>query len=246
MESNELSLMIDQLKDSVNVDETKWKPIWDFIKNISSSFKLTQFSSREERETEWKRFQEIVDEVKFLQNESKKKWEEKVLTSEHHRNTVVLLAEAANIKESEVTKDLLKIYSDKIKEGWEYFKENKQAMLRDHKDQAFKSLKKVDEILQASWTEWKSNSIEATEDRTNRITKQIANLEERLEKLNSVLLSKQTNLAKLEAMKENSRTEDFENKVTSWIESDKVDIQDIGVKIENVSAWLAEARSKLD
>lgn len=197
MESNRLNQLIDSLEDSVNSADpfkTKWRPIWEDIKEISAAFKETGYPTKEERQEKWQHFQSVVQKVKKLQAEEREKWEEKAYSSKQHKNEILACAEAATpagpladlvfsivtlpalpIKaalntilpggELDEKYEELKACSRKLQQGWALFSEYKHEMTGRDKKEVFEELRKAQESLNAAWDNWKKVKSEAREAR---------------------------------------------------------------------------------
>lgn len=67
MDHYDLNTQIDELQqaaDNARDGTVLWKDVWGSIRDIGQTFKIVRYPTREEKNAAWKRFQEIVTEVK--------------------------------------------------------------------------------------------------------------------------------------------------------------------------------------
>ena len=197
MDSDELDGLIDELETAVEDAaplQTKWKPVWDHIRAISAGFKGSRYSSREEREAAWTRFQSLIDRVKEIQSEENQLRESMRGVSERYRDEIIARAHTAippsGFEEGlagaflasinmlgaafshllpgtavDERKEMLKTCSEVLREGWGLLSRHKSEMLGHHKQEAFEALSKAKEILDNQWAHWKEIQQEAYEAR---------------------------------------------------------------------------------
>ncbi len=195
MESERLNELIDSLDGSVNSAgpfKTKWRPIWEDIKEIGAAFKETRYPTKEERQEKWQRFQALVQKVKKHQAEEEKKWEERSYSSKQHKNEIFACARAATpagpladlvnsivslpalpvkaaldaiLPSGEIDEkhEELKACSEKLEQGWGLLSEYKLEMTGHDKKEAFDALKDAQENLNGAWAQWKKVKSQAWE-----------------------------------------------------------------------------------
>jgi hypothetical protein len=188
MDTIKLDQLISSLERSVNSAEpfkTKWKPIWEQIKEISSAFKDTRYPSKEGRQRRWEHFQNLVQEVKAVQAKEQEQWEERSNSSESYKDRIIACAEAAKPAgalgdfivslvslpvrpimamlpgDYDEKHEELKACSKSLKEGWQLISRHKNEMTGRHKKEAFESLKAAQESLNAAWEKWKEGKAQA-------------------------------------------------------------------------------------
>ena len=153
--------------------------------------------------------------------------------------------------------------NEAMREGWAHLSNNKTSMLGKHKQEAFKALKRASESLAAEWDRWKGDRREAIErfhaekqaaweERQAkreawemRIRDNISKLEDRLDRLESALDHRQSNLSKLEDMRDSAWSDDFRERVDGWISDEEERINDIERKIGRIKGWISDAEGKL-
>lgn len=164
--------------------------------------------------------------------------------------------------------------SQALKEGWTYLGKYKGEMLGKHKQQAFAALNSAKEALDHAWKTWKSGRQQAL-DQYNaerrsareahhaekqaeqearqakreaweaRIRESISNLESRIDRLEGVLHHKRSHLSELEDKRNSAWSDDFRDRVDSWISEEESRISDIESQLQRLRSWLEEARAKL-
>lgn len=272
---------------------TQWKPIWDSIRAIGSSFKGTRYPSLAEKDQAWQRFQKLVEKVKATQNIGQKQREKLGDTSEHLKSKIVSLAYAATPPsgweesiyaitfgllegvirgavnallpgpEVDETKIMLMRCSEKLKDGWDFLSEHKTEMIGRHKKEAFEALTDAQTKLNAAWERWKGAQQRAWEAKQRaweahrgekrekrdtferRVESNIEKLGERMERLASVLRHKVSHLDELQEKRCSARSDEFRDRVDSWIEEEENAIREIRSKIEDIEKWKEEERAKL-
>jgi len=150
-----------------------------------------------------------------------------------------------------------------MKEGWAYLSENKTAMLGKHKQEAFGALKSASDSLTAAWNTWKRGRQEVVdrfraekqaawearqakqETWETRMRENISTLEDRLGRLESALDHRQSNLSKLEGMRDSAWSDSYRERVDGWISDENERIAGIKEKIERVKGWISDAEAKL-
>ena len=271
----------------------KWRQIWDEIKAISADFKGVRFHNRQEHQDAWERFQSAVQSVKDNQSDEREQNEKKSRRSTEHKDRILSLAGAgtppSGLAEAIFTiftfpaqaiadittallpggpidrkKDELQYYSSKLEEGWNYFKEHKNEMFRNDKDDAFNSLKRAQDQLNAAWDQWKEGKAELFRKRNDererkqeeyerkkrewesRTRDNIASLEERRTKLELVLERRKDRRSDLDDKKYNARSDSFRSVVEGWIDENEDAIREIERKLSNVNDWIDEAYKRLN
>jgi len=150
-----------------------------------------------------------------------------------------------------------------LKEGWAYLSDNKGEMLGKHKKEAFDALSKASDSLGSAWDMWKTGRQEAADHYRSqkreawearqakheawetRTRERLANLEDRVSRLEGVLEHKRSNLSKLEDMRDSAHSDTHRERVDGWIEEERDKIADIERKIDQIKGWIAETESKL-
>lgn len=153
-------------------------------------------------------------------------------------------------------KEQLKSCEKQLKKGWDMLRNNKESMLGKDKGIAFEALNETKELLDQRWATYKAERQRAYEryqaeraskrrDREQRIEHNIRNLEERREKLNSVLAHKERHLDELHDKLRDARSDDFRSRVSGWISEEESSIRDIEQKLRNIEDWIYENKDKL-
>jgi hypothetical protein len=153
--------------------------------------------------------------------------------------------------------------SEALKEGWAYLSQNKEEMLGKHKKEAFDALRSASDSLRRAWDAWKAGRKQAIEHYRSqkraawearqakreaweaRMRENISKLEDRLDRLESALDHRRSNLSKLEGMRDSARFDSYRERVDAWIDEEHDRIAEIERKIEQVKAWISETQAKL-
>lgn len=150
-----------------------------------------------------------------------------------------------------------------MKEGWAYLSKNKTQMLGRHKQEAFDALKKAQDRLTEAWDTWKEGRREAIE-RFNaekqatweerrskrevwetKTRENIFKLEGRLDQLEEILDRRQSNLSRLEDMRDSAWSDSYRDRVSDWISEEHERISGIESKIDQIRGWISEMEAKL-
>jgi hypothetical protein len=160
--------------------------------------------------------------------------------------------------------------NEALKEGWAYLSQNKAEMLGKHKKEAFEALNKTSEALHEAWYIWKSARREAIEQYhaekqaawearqakreawiakkeawEERMKENISKLEHRIDQLENVLDRRQSNLSKLEDMRDSAWSDSYSDRVNGWIDEENDRIRDIERKIDQIKGWISDMTAKL-
>jgi conjugal transfer/entry exclusion protein len=158
--------------------------------------------------------------------------------------------------------ELLKC-NEAMKEGWAYLSKNKAAMFGDHKQEAYDALKSASDRLTAAWDMWRSErqgaidqfhaekqaAWEARQAKREaweiRMRDNISQLEDRIDRLESALDHRQSNLSKLEDMRDSTWSDSYRDRVDDWISDEHERIADIEKKIDQIKGWISDTEMKL-
>lgn len=151
----------------------------------------------------------------------------------------------------------LQNYSERLKEGWEMFSDYKQQMFGEDKSNAFKELRDAQETLNQAWDTYKSERQSAYDDfqkkqnekRKNWVRKMegnIQNLDDRRDRLESVLNHRKSHLSDLRDKLYDANSDNYRDRVQGWISEEESNIDDIKEKLSNVEGWINEAYEKIN
>lgn len=153
--------------------------------------------------------------------------------------------------------------NEAMKEGWAYLSRNKTEMLGKHKQEAFNALKRASDSLTAAWNTWGGERqeaverfhaekqaawqarIEKREAWEARIRENISKLEDRLDRLEGALNHRNSNLSKLEDMRDSAWSDSYRDRVDDWISDEHERINSIERKISQIKGWISDMESKL-
>jgi len=146
--------------------------------------------------------------------------------------------------------------SNALKEGWSMLHRYKDSMTGQDKQEAFQALNRAKERLDNEWNTYKIERQRAYNKQQHewerkkgewlsRAQDNIRNLEDRRERLSSVLLKIEAHLSSLYDKLSDAGSDDYRSRVSGWIDEEQEKIREIKRKLENVENWLYEAREKL-
>lgn len=95
MEHEEHRALIDQLQE--RLDESAFRECWNLVKMIGQAFKDTRYPTKQQKDTEWGRFQATVTDLKARQEEY---WEKRNRRSAEYKRALLLLADASSPDEN--------------------------------------------------------------------------------------------------------------------------------------------------
>jgi len=264
---------VERLADQLRGDHAslRWGEIWGEIKALSQELKSARFNTKEERDEAWARFQDIVGDVKIIQETQKRKQHEREIVSESHKKWILhyvhrahpvtgiisdLIDAGANVigqflpgGETDQKKDELQSCSENLHRARQELSEKKGEMLGRDKHEVFEAIKEAQEALNAAWERWREAKSAAHAARQSawreRIMHRIANLEERLSTLYDKLSKAESHLAELESKRASAWNDSFRDRVDGWIAEAQDRIDGLRGKVREVEGWLDEERGKL-
>ena len=168
-------------------ERTNFKSIWSQIKVVGNSFKGARFPNPEQHQKAWGEFQQLVDNVKNLQEEDQENWERRKIRSGELRNKIINQAHTAKPPSemfegilsmltggiSSVLSEIMGPFDDRkrdlqrcnewLKEGWDTLNSNKDEMLGKDKQAAFSALNETKDRLDEAWAKYKQERDKAWE-----------------------------------------------------------------------------------
>lgn len=258
---------LEVLADAAEGRKAKWRDVWSEIKNIGQEFKRCRFPTKQERQEAWDRFQSIIDDVKYRQEQAKNEFAERVRVSEYHLDEVMSYAQRATPSSAAADAILailtggittlvsagidailgpfderkyeLQKCSEAMKEGWSYFSSNKTEMFGKDKKAAFEALSEASEALNNAWSDWKQER-QAAMDRFHQERR--AEKEAKHEVWESRM---RTNLSKLEDRLERLESAlDHRRNVLSNLEDQRSSAWSDSY-IERVDGWISEEEDRI-
>lgn len=145
----------------------------------------------------------------------------------------------------------------RLKEGWDLFNECKDQMYGESKSRAFNALRETQEILNDAWEkhnterqkaydEYRSKQDQKRDNWLRKMESNINNLEERREKLESVLQHKESHLSDLRDKLYDANSDSYRSRVEGWISEEESNIEDIREKLSNIRIWIEEAHEQIN
>jgi hypothetical protein len=153
-------------------------------------------------------------------------------------------------------KQMLKSCGEQLQKGWDMLHDNKDKMLAKDKGVTFEALNETKELLDRRWKTYKAQRQKAWDEyqreraskRHNweqKIETNIRSLEERREKLNSVLAHKECHLDELYDKLREAWSDDYRSRVSDWISEEESNISNIKEKLRSIEDWIYENKEKL-
>lgn len=265
---NDYSAIIDKIDDLENMVEqakdrnASWAEVWEMIREIGFLFKDVRFPTREEREDEWLRYQRVVDDVK---NERDTRISESYSHLENVREYANEISPPADVidlifsfldttlntvgeiigERCDTVKNELENRNEIKRNAWFYFEKNKREMTKADKEEAYNLLKDASDELDKAWEDWKKARNNLFDARQEKIQEEIDYLEEIIEHLSEVIDKKRENIQNNQDKLEDAWSDEFREKVETWITEDEDSINDIEEKIESIKEKISYKRSLL-
>lgn len=145
----------------------------------------------------------------------------------------------------------------RLRKGWDMLNEYKVNMLGRDKHDAFQALNEAKENLDREWDAYKRerqkvyDNYQRERERKQQAWRQrteenIRKLDDRRDRLNSVLSHKESHLEELHRNLSEAWSDDYRSRISGYIAEEESNIQDIRDKLINIEGWLYEAREKLN
>ena len=180
------------------IGEDKWDfgAIWNQIKITGNAFKGTRFPTREEHQTAWSTFQNLIDKVKKKQEDNRKqsaalrdrligqansipltddRWVIALLTLgaslaiERVIDDFVEMIDGKERSPYENQREILQAANKKLKNLWDVFGKEKAKLLREDKDAVYHALENVQSRLDDEWAKFKEIQAEISAKSRDRV-----------------------------------------------------------------------------
>lgn len=184
--ADQISQILD-LRSRVNQigrEHVNFRELWDYVKSIQRDFNATDWENKDQRQTAWNKFQDVVAELKSGIDRSNAERSKKFSESESVRDSIIRLAQNARPSTSfeNAVFDLftmgirhivtaavnmlpgpeinerqmeLEACTRTLQAGWAMLKEEKSLMIGLHRKEAFNELMDAKEKLDSAWAEFK-------------------------------------------------------------------------------------------
>ncbi len=237
-----------------------WKAVWNQIRITGQGFKGSRFPTKEEHESAWNRFQNLVSEVKTQQAQNQKSWEKKKDESERLKDMIVSCARSARPYDSGLAdviltiatggaisllnaimgpfdeeKQMLVSCSERLQEGWTLLRDNKEKMLGKDKGIAFEALNETKEILDIRWDRYKRERQRAWDEYQRERSDRRHNWEQKIESNISALEDRREKLNGVLVHKERHLDELYDKLREAWSDDFR----------SRVSDWISEEESSI-
>ncbi len=152
----------------------------------------------------------------------------------------------------------LQACSERMREAWNLFESYKHDMRGQEKREMFERLRKAQDTLDEAWARYKESRADARntaaerraanaakhEAFLERVQANIAKLEERLSRLHDIKEHKRNHLSDLQGKLDEARSDGYRTRVEGWIDEEESKLRNVEEQIEQVEAWLQEAKEK--
>jgi len=254
---SKLELMVPGIFDFGKPD---WKAIWNQIRVTGQSFKGSRFPSKEEHESAWDKFQNLINEVKAKQAESQKDWERKKDESARLREMILSQARSARPYDSGLSdviltivtggvnllldaimgpfdeeKRMLQSCGEQLQKGWSMLRDNKERMLGKDKGIAFEALNKTKELLDRRWGVYKAQRQRAWDEYQRERASKRRDWEQRIESNIRSLEERREKLNNVLAHKERHLDDLYDKLREAWSDDFR----------SRVSGWISEEESSI-
>lgn len=219
VEWQSLDILIERVEDcsKSSADDDNWREVWNQIKEVNSAFRAVRYPTRDDKDEARERFEKAVARIKARIAER----------SDEHLDAVREVAESASDSSSS-----LRDRSAVMRDGWQYLRAHKRALLKDDRQAAYELLKAAQDLLNSDWREKKEKDLERFLESKSRLI--------------DALERRQQNLEKLQSQRDTAWNDDFRERVCGWIDEEETRIADIGDKLEGLCERIDGMQSSLD
>lgn len=237
-----------------------WRPVWEAARELQALFDdRPMFPSREERETAWRRLNELRDEAGRV---SREEFEDVKQMSTFYRGHLMSDLSDVAVDPSvfqpldailgSATAEDMKQLSLRLNAIQRQFSEWKDKLISVHKQEIFDRIQEVRAMHQRFWTArneaWERQKEHREARRTAFVARVQSNIErnrERLAKAESIEERILDNISENHSKLSHARTVEFAARVRSWIENDEGELEGIREHIARVRNWIREDEERL-
>lgn len=276
---NDLDALIDQLESTIPhvdegfswgfaVDRHDWRPVWALCKEIQDTFRgYKGYSSREEHQAAWDRFQKLRQNASRLADIEKEKF---AAQSDRLKDEILYEAKACYWSMSadffvgsvlgETTIEEMKELQSQLKAAGRKLSENKTLMTKADKEECFEAIKDARESHDRFWEKHRSlreERREATQRRRDEFDRKRADW---LDRVRSNISKNREKLAKAQVALDRTREriEEIQEKIyetdsdkwsgifSEWLDQAREKERDIEESIERIEGWISEDEDKIN
>lgn len=273
---NKIELMISDLEHKIpyvqtglkvsRIERHDWRPVWDLCKRIQSEFKVHgHFSSREEQQATWNRFQTVRHKASELADKEKDSFK---FQSECIRDDIMYqLKSCAYSPLSDLifffdptTVEDMKEKAIALKAAGSYLSAHKQWMLPEHKSQCFEAIQATRESHDLFWEQRRKltnqrrqaqeqRRAENQEKRRQWEQKTRDNISRNKDKLEKALYARNKTIEHIREL-EDSLSEPNSRKWQlireGWLEEAHQKLASIEESIDRIRGWIYEDEQRLN
>ena len=276
---NELDSLIDQLESEIpdvnegfswgfSIERHDWRPVWALCQEIQEKFKgYKGYSSKEEHQAAWDRFQKLRQNASRLADIEKEKF---AAQSDRLKDDILHEARACYWSKSadffigsvlgETTIDEMKELQARLKEAGRKLSENKALMTRADKEKCFEAIKDARESHDSFWEKYKMLREERREasqrkreefesKRAEWIQRTRANIDRNREKLSKAEYALDRTRDRISEIQDKIRETDspkWEGIFSEWLDQAREKERDIEESIDRIEGWIREDEDKLN
>jgi hypothetical protein len=275
---NDLDRLIDQLESAIPyvdegfswgfaVERHDWRPVWALCKEIQATFRgYKGYSTREEHQAAWERFQKLRQKASHLADVEKEKF---AAQSDRLKREILDDAKACYWSMSadffigsvlgETTVDEMKELQSNLKAAGRKLSENKSLMTKADKEECFEAIKDARESHDRFWEKHRALRDErrqATQARReeferkradwiDRVRSNLARNREKLAKARGALERNRDRIEEIEGKLYETNSPKWEGIFSEWLEEARAKERDIEESIERIEGWISEDEDKL-
>lgn len=275
---NDLDRLIDQLESAIPyvdegfswgfaVERHDWRPVWTLCKEIQATFRgYKGYSTREEHQTAWERFQKLRQKASHLADVEKEKF---AAQSDRLKREILDDAKACYWSMSadffigsvlgETTVDEMKELQANLKAAGRKLSENKSLMTKADKEECFDAIKDARESHDRFWEKHRALRDErrqATQARReeferkradwiDRVQSNLARNREKLAKARGAFERNRDRIEEIEGKLYGTNSPKWEGIFSDWLEEARAKERDIEESIERIEGWIREDEDKL-
>lgn len=252
MESKELVRLIDELENyglpQWNLLDSKsyWTEFWELCDEIKDSFKNVRFPTKDERQVEWERFNNIRSEAR---NYKKRQYEELESHSSSHRSYIMQRLSSCGPNDlwglSPEDANSMKELGAELKDIGRYLSKYKSEMTHNDKQDCFEEINEVREAHNLWWEHYKEEKDKRHEEYLYRVRSRIEDNREKLRRANDAADRTRSHIDDLHDKISDAWNDDFRDRAEGWLSEAEDKLNNIEEWIEKLEDWISVDESKL-
>lgn len=237
-----------------------WRPVWALCKEIQEQFRgRKEFDSREAHQAAWDRFQTARQKASRLADIEKERFSDQ---SARIKEGILDDAQTAYWSKSadffvgavlgHTTKEEMIELQKVLKRAGRKLSENKHRMTREDKDECFTAIQEARATHDDFWGRYREYREAKQQEHAEKqaawerkTRDRIADNRERISRLQNARDKVQQNIRDNEAKAAEAWSDDFRDRVQSWIAEGYESLAELDEKIDRIRGWIAEDEAKL-